>query len=55
MSYTIAAAVYRTKTDAWFEIVEKTVWDFSNGDCWVDANGKQVITTGSNGVLCFRS
>ena len=54
MSYTSTSAFYQTKTEARFEIIDKTVWDFGNGGRWTEANGKQVTTTGSNGVLRFR-
>jgi hypothetical protein len=57
MSYTIACRVYQTDSDAWFEIIEKTVWNYANGGTWTELDDKQVLTmggSGTSGILRFR-
>ncbi|KAI0312128.1 fungal fruit body lectin-domain-containing protein [Amylostereum chailletii] len=50
MSYTITVRVYQANTDAFFKIVEKTVWKYANGGTWAEANGEQVLTMGGSGT-----
>jgi len=57
MTYTITCRVYQKNTDAWFEIVEKTMWNFANGGSWTVVNDKQVLTmggSGTSGILRFQ-
>jgi Fungal fruit body lectin len=58
MSYTITASIYQTNTNAYFEIVEKTVWHYANGGTWTVVDGKQHLTmggSGTSGILRFQS
>lgn len=50
MSYTITAQVYQTNPNAFFRIVEKTVWNYANGGTWGEMNGTQVLTMGGSGT-----
>jgi len=57
MSYTITCRVYQKDTNAWFEIVEKTVWNYANGGAWTVVDEKQVLTmggSGTSGILRFK-
>jgi hypothetical protein len=50
MSYTINAKVYQSNQNAFFRIVEKTVWNFANGGTWDETDGSQLITMGGSGT-----
>ena len=50
MSYTIVCQVYQTNPNAFFRIVEKTVWQYANGGTWSEVNGTQVLTMGGSGT-----
>jgi hypothetical protein len=50
MSYTITARVYQTNTNAFFNVVERTVWQFGNGGTWSEVNGAYVLTMGGSGT-----
>ena len=50
MSYTITARVYQTNTNAFFNLVERTVWQFANGGTWSEVNGAYVLTMGGSGT-----
>jgi len=50
MSYTITAQVYQTDTNAFFHVVEKTVWKYANGGTWGETNGAHVLTMGGSGT-----
>ena len=50
MSYSITAEVYQTSEDAFFHIVEKTVWNYANGGTWGKVNGAHVLTMGGSGT-----
>ncbi|KAM7213977.1 Fungal fruit body lectin [Rhypophila decipiens] len=47
MSYTIAVQVFQTNQNAFFDVVEKTV--FRNGT-WAETNGTHVLTMGGSGT-----
>lgn len=47
MSYTITVQVYQTNTNAFFHVVEKTV--FTNG-AWTSTNDAHVLTIGASGT-----
>ncbi|KAJ8517586.1 hypothetical protein ONZ45_g5253 [Pleurotus djamor] len=54
--YQITARVYQADPSAWFQIVERTVWNYANGGTWTDVGGKQVLTmggSGTSGILRF--
>ncbi|KAJ8507908.1 hypothetical protein ONZ45_g9753 [Pleurotus djamor] len=56
MSYKITVRVYQTNPAAWFDIVEKTVWNYANGGTWTEVDGKHVLTmggSGTSGILRF--
>ena len=50
MSYTITCRVYQTDPNAWFEIVEQTVWNYANGGTWAELGDKEVLTMGGSGT-----
>ncbi|CAH0044323.1 unnamed protein product [Clonostachys solani] len=53
MSYSIKARVYQTNTNAYFNIVEKGIWQTG---AWSDQNGVQTLTmasSGGSGMLRF--
>jgi len=50
MSYKINVRVYQTNPNAFFHIVEKTVWKFANGGSWSEFNGEQILTMGGSGT-----
>ena len=50
MSYTITAEIYQTNQNAFFNVVEKTVWKYANGGTWGEANGAHVLTMGGSGT-----
>ncbi|KAJ3475349.1 hypothetical protein NLI96_g11896 [Meripilus lineatus] len=50
MSYTITIQVYQTNPNAFFRIVEKTVWQYANGGTWSESNGTHVLTMGGSGT-----
>jgi len=50
MSYKITAQVYQTNPNAFFRIVEQTVWKFANGGTWDQVNGAYVLTMGGSGT-----
>jgi hypothetical protein len=56
MSYKISLRIYQTNPNAYFNIVEKTVWNYANGGTWSESNGEQVLTmggSGTSGILRF--
>lgn len=50
MSYSITTRTYQTNTNAFFQPVEKTIWNFANGGTWTDANGETTLTMGGSGT-----
>ena len=50
MSYTITAQVYQTDQDAFFRVVEETVWKYANGGTWSHVGGTHVLTMGGSGT-----
>jgi len=50
MAYRINLRVYQANTETFFQIVEKTVWNYANGGTWAEANGEQVLTMGGSGT-----
>ncbi|KAF8999162.1 fungal fruit body lectin [Cyathus striatus] len=50
MSYKITVRVYRTNPNAFFRVVEKTVWKYANGGTWDEANGQHILTMGGSGT-----
>ena len=50
MSYTITAEVYQTNHNAFFHVVEETVWNYANGGTWGHVNGAYVLTMGGSGT-----
>jgi hypothetical protein len=55
MSYTITAQVYQTNTNAFFRVVEQTVWQYANGGTWDEVKGAYLLTMSSSGSLRFVS
>jgi hypothetical protein len=58
MTYTIIVQVYQTNPNAFFHVVEKTVWKYANGGTWAEVNGAHVLTmcgSGTSGSLRFVS
>jgi len=58
MSYTITVRVYQTNPNAFFDVVEETVWNFANGGTWEDVKGQKVLTmggSGTSGTLRFKT
>ena len=50
MSYKITAQVYQTNQNAFFHVVEKTVWQYANGGTWSEVDGAHVLTMGGSGT-----
>ncbi|KAI0247901.1 fungal fruit body lectin [Lactifluus subvellereus] len=50
MTYTITARVYQTNTNAFFNVVERTVWKYGNGGTWSEVDGAYVLTMGGSGT-----
>jgi Fungal fruit body lectin len=50
MSYTITAKVYQTDRNAFFRVVEETVWKYANGGTWGQVDGTHVLTMGGSGT-----
>ena len=50
MSYTITVQIYQTNPNAFFRVVEKTVWNYANGGTWAEVNGACVLTMGGSGT-----
>ncbi|PSS37210.1 hypothetical protein PHLCEN_2v949 [Hermanssonia centrifuga] len=50
MSYTINVKLIQTNPEAWFEIVEKTVFHYANGGTWTEKQNMQVLTMGGSGT-----
>lgn len=50
MSYTIAVRVYQTNVEAFFHVVEKTVWHYANGGTWHEFQGEHILTMGGSGT-----
>jgi hypothetical protein len=50
MSYSITAQIYQTNTNAFFRVVEKTVWHFANGGTWSEVDGTHVLNMGGSGT-----
>jgi len=58
MSYSITIRVYQTNPNAFFDVVEQTVWNFANGGTWEDVKGQKVLTmggSGTSGTLRFKN
>ncbi|PPQ66974.1 hypothetical protein CVT24_008388 [Panaeolus cyanescens] len=50
MSYKITVRIYQTNPNAFFQVVEKTVWNYANGGTWTESNGQHVLTMGGSGT-----
>jgi hypothetical protein len=50
MSYKITLRVYQTNTNAFFKVVEQTVWNYANGGTWTEFDGQKVLTMGGSGT-----
>ncbi|KAH9953094.1 lectin [Russula dissimulans] len=50
MSYKITAEVYQTNRNAFFRVVEQTVWKYANGGTWDQEDGAYVLTMGGSGT-----
>ncbi|KAH8836148.1 fungal fruit body lectin [Flagelloscypha sp. PMI_526] len=50
MSYTITAQIYQINQNAFFHVVEKTVWHYANGGSWSEVDGAHVLTMGGSGT-----
>ena len=50
MSYTITTRLFQANTNAFFDIVEQTVWNFVNGGTWTKANGAHTLTMSASGT-----
>ena len=50
MSYTITVQIYQTNPNAFFRVVESTVWQYANGGTWAESNGTRVLTMGGSGT-----
>ncbi|KAI0295805.1 fungal fruit body lectin [Russula brevipes] len=58
MVYTITAQIYQTNTNAFFHVVEKTIWGSGHAGTWSEIDGAHVLTigaSGASGCLRFRS
>ncbi|KAI5781047.1 fungal fruit body lectin [Peziza echinospora] len=58
MSYSITVRLYQTNTNAYFSLVEKTVWHYANGGTWATSNDEYTLTmggSGTSGVLRLQS
>jgi hypothetical protein len=58
MVYTITAQIYQTNTNAFFHVVEKTIWGGGHSGTWSEIDGAHVLTiggSGASGCLRFRS
>ncbi|KAI1410101.1 fruit body lectin [Hypoxylon sp. FL1857] len=50
MSYSIKVRVYQTNVNAFFSIVEKSIWHYANGGTWVETGGEHTLTIGGSGT-----
>ena len=50
MSYKITVRVYHTNTNAFFQLVEKTNWNYANGGTWTECYGEHILTMGGSGT-----
>jgi hypothetical protein len=50
MSYTITAEVEQTNTNAFFRVVEQTVWKYAQGGTWDEVKGTYLLTMGGSGT-----
>ena len=50
MSYTITAEVEQTNTNAFFPVVEQTVWKYAKGGTWDEVKGAYLLTMGGSGT-----
>ncbi|KAF8477637.1 fungal fruit body lectin [Russula ochroleuca] len=50
MSYKITAKVYQTDRNAFFRVVEETVWKYANGGTWGEVDGTHVLSMGGSGT-----
>ncbi|KAK7436362.1 hypothetical protein VKT23_019210 [Stygiomarasmius scandens] len=58
MTYTITVRIYQTNPNAFFQLVEKTIWHYANGGTWTEAHDEHVLTmggSGTSGLLRFSS
>lgn len=50
MTYKITLRVYQTNVNAWFRVVEKTVWNDAGSGFWTEVDGKHTLTMGGSGT-----
>ncbi|KAF8999149.1 fungal fruit body lectin [Cyathus striatus] len=50
MSYKISVRIFQTNPNAYFRVVEKTVWNYANGGAWDTVNDEYVLTMGGSGT-----
>jgi hypothetical protein len=50
MSYKITLRVYQTNPNAYFKVVEQTVWNYANGGTWSNSDGERALTMGGSGT-----
>jgi hypothetical protein len=50
MSYKITLRVYQTNTNAYFHVVEQTVWNYANGGTWSQTDEERTLTMGGSGT-----
>ena len=51
MSYSIKVFIYQIDTEgAYFRVVEKTVWNYANGETWDEVNGYHLLKMGGSGT-----
>lgn len=50
MSYSITVRVYQTQPNAFFSVVEQTVWKYANGGTWQRVDDEYVLTMGGSGT-----
>ena len=58
MSYNITVQIYQTNPNAFFRVVEETVWNYAKGGTWSQVDGAYVLTIGGSGTcgsLRFKS
>uniref|UniRef100_D2D056 Lectin n=1 Tax=Agroathelia rolfsii TaxID=39291 RepID=D2D056_9AGAM len=50
MTYKITVRIYQTNPNAFFQLVEETVWKYANGGTWAVENDQHVLTMGGSGT-----
>ncbi|KAF7967950.1 hypothetical protein HWV62_32495 [Athelia sp. TMB] len=56
MTYKIAICLYQNQPNAFFHVVEKTVFNYAKGGCWSEMDGMMVLEmpeSGTSGTLRF--